>query len=217
MSEPVCTRCKVTSCLVWQRDKDGAIICLDCQAAEKTAKTPLPWVPPPHVSHSAGKTAKAASKLTQQPVNQVTPAHSQTDQSLPVSGVTTRRTTRSHERAKARQQQQHTASPSPAPAPPTTAAQSSSGGNGSSKVVESPTPPAMVEGILDTPSPVPSGNGQAGTTPATFTSRRSLKQSQSVQAAEHELYTVTSNSMQYQVGQDVYVCVCGGGGGLWAI
>lgn len=205
MSEPVCTRCKVTSCLVWQRDKGGAIICLDCQAAEKSAKTPLPWVPPPHVS--AGKAAKATSKQTQQTVNQATPAQSQPEQ--PTSGVTTRRTTRSHERAKARQQQhqqhqQHSSlTASPSPAPPT-AVQSSSGGHDLSKRVESPTPPAVVESTLDIPSPVPSSNGHS-TTPATFTSRRSLRQSQSVQAAEHELYTVTSNSMQHQVQQCVWV------------
>lgn len=206
---PVCTRCKVTSSLMWQRDRDGAIICLDCQAAnKKTTNAPSPWVP--GSVPEPGKTVKSIPKPTQ-PTQQPAPVPSQSEESLSVSGIATRRTTRSHERAKARQQQQQNqqsahslAAPPTAPPTviPTVTVIPSSLDETKGSGTASPTPPVPpvvpVESKLDTPSPVPSGNGH-NTAPA-FTSRRSLRHSQPVQGAEHDPYTVTSNSIQHQVG-----------------
>ena len=37
--DPVCSRCKSNSSLMWQRDSEGAVVCLECHTAEKEAKT----------------------------------------------------------------------------------------------------------------------------------------------------------------------------------
>lgn len=201
-SGPVCSRCKVTSSLIWKRDNDGSIICLDCQTSEKAAKQIPPWKGEgePHITGKASSSTK--------PVGQSSTAQ-QPEQSVPVSGVATRRTTRSHERAKVRQQQQQQKQGSveavalvPAPTPTTTAVQPST--TVSKGPVPSPSSVPQIVETLDSPSPAPSASDHN-----TAPSRRSLKQGQAVHAAEQGPYTVTSDSIQHKVRNNGVAVVMG--------
>ena len=78
---PVCTNCKVTSSLMWQRSKNGAILCLECHNAEKTTK-----------SSASSETSSHSSSYTERV------PHSNSPPRIASPNVTTRRATRSRER-----------------------------------------------------------------------------------------------------------------------
>ena len=201
-SDPVCARCKSTSSLMWQRDSEGAVVCLDCHTAEKVAKS-RSSPSTESVSSQNGKPSRSSGKSTQR--------HSPSPLSIPVqSGVTTRRTTRSHERAKARQQQQQqqqqqqtlttppqqavtTRVPSPAPAPVSTAQQPSVETTISTTIPDKPEKP-------DTPPPP---QPTAAIAPAER-GRRSLRQGPVVRAPENSPYLLSSNSVQHQVSFQIH-------------
>ena len=195
-SEPVCTRCQATSSVLWQRDQQGAIICLDCHTAEKTKSDAA-------LRETEGKDESGQHDSSEKPSGKPNKhaAQNSSENSVPMSGVTTRRTTRSHERAKARQQQQQQqeqqqqsqeshSSSGGSPSPDTSVQLSNSKTEGTNKILAS-----VVTSQIDTPSPSPSANGQI----TTFRSRRSLMQAPSVRAAEDQAYLVTSTSLQHKV------------------
>ena len=210
--DPVCVRCGVTSSLMWHRDQEGAVICLDCHRTQKAAQSALTSSESP-TSSLKKDSLKPHAPSNSKPVPQVS-----TQPELPSLGVTTRRTTRSHERAKARQQQQQQqqlqAQQSNTSVPPsssgngsltsevssasiTTSLSSSSQGASSTKA-ESGKGSNTTRDKTETPSPpvVPvSGHGMASVSK----NRRTLKQGQPIQAPENLAYTVTANSIEYMV------------------
>lgn len=85
---PVCTKCKATSSLMWHKTPSGSIICLDCQTAEKKANSSSP------------QSTRSASVLSD------TSSHTDKNSQSQSPGPTTRRSTRSRERANRAKQQQ---------------------------------------------------------------------------------------------------------------
>ncbi len=87
---PTCVKCKATSSLMWQKSSNGTLICLDCQTAEKKAN-----------SNSLSPQSTKSTASSNQSDRTV-----QNDKNLSqLPGPTTRRSTRSRERAnKAKQQ-----------------------------------------------------------------------------------------------------------------
>lgn len=217
-SDPVCSRCNVTSSVLWQRDQQGSIVCLECHTKEKasTLRTDSGESDVSGKKEGSGQSDARSLSGKQSGKSKQNSVVSQTDVPSPVpvmvSGVTTRRTTRSHERAKARQQQQQQqqsqsqsqetssssgASPSSSPQLPLSegaGTQSASKPDASNITSSKVSPPSQV----DTPSPSPSGNGHTST-PTTYRSRRSLTQGEPACAAEHQNYLVTTNSVQHRV------------------
>ena len=53
--EPVCARCKVTSSLMWEKNKEGEVLCLECHSStrhESPSSTVSTRAEPPSTSTS---------------------------------------------------------------------------------------------------------------------------------------------------------------------
>jgi len=86
---PVCARCKSTSSLMWHKTATGTIICLDCQKSEKA---------------SSNSSSPQSSRSTTSTHSDISGSHNKNNNSES-PGPTTRRSTRSREKAiKAKQQ-----------------------------------------------------------------------------------------------------------------
>ena len=215
--EPVCSRCKVTSSLMWQRDKGGAILCLDCHTAAKNAKSS----PAPSSSSSSTEKCSETSHIGKQQKStaksvQVHTASPQPD--LPTLGMTTRRTTRSHERARARQLQQQPVT-SATPIPHATSIPPTSPSNGTTStdkpVLKEDTSTLDVTkgaSIPDVTKGATSSRDKAETPPLSSSShgtisnsksRRSLNQGRPILAPHSQQYMVTANSIEHKVGERI--------------
>lgn len=212
-TEPVCERCRSTSSLIWQRDQKGEVICLDCHATEKTASKAsanLSSVTSDSPSQNGKQNSphKASSRSSQQ-VSSSSSSSSLTDVSN--SGVTTRRTTRSHERAKAKQQQLQQqdlvkveACASGFEEADNAAAVDEQLVRDNNKAVTSDLGKTVSHGSpsdkTDSITTQNSGNSGGPPSPCSSTSsRHSLRQGQPVQAPESQSYVLTCSSLEHQV------------------
>ncbi len=194
-NDPVCARCKGTSSMIWQRDQRGAVICLDCHAAEKAA------IKASSNSTSDSTTFTGKQNKTSKSSHQVSSSSSSSSDSS--TGIATRRSTRSHERAKAKQLQQKE-----------DLAKTESG-NGCFEEVEDTvgmddqlakdktklalndlskqhSPSSRAETVT-----APSSGGPPS--PCSSVSRRALRQGQPMPAPESQPYILTCSSLEHQV------------------
>jgi len=205
-SDPVCSKCKGTSSNIWQRDQKGEVICLDCHAADKAASKS--FVPLSHgVSDSSASNGKQSSlhKGTSRSSQHASSSSSSSSLvEVSSSGITTRRSTRSHERAKARQQQEQ----EQAKTEGFVADESGDGSVGeekdkkltasdSSKPVQQGSPPSgRDEGGVVSQTPLAAPASPCGSS----ISRHSLRQGPPAQAAESLPFVLTSWTIEHQVG-----------------
>ena len=207
-SDPVCSKCKGTSSLIWQRDQKGEIICLDCHAAEKAASKSFLSLSNA-ISDSSTSNGKQGSphKGTSR-TSQHTSSSSSTGSLVEISssGITTRRSTRSHERARARQQLEQ----EQAKADNYIAEETGDGSIGEEKDKKLLASDCS-KAVAQPGSPPGSGRDEGGVVSQTSlaapaspcsssSSRHSLRQGQPVQAAESQPFILTSWTIEHQVG-----------------
>ncbi len=86
---PTCVKCKATSSLMWHKTTNGSLMCLDCQTVEKK-------------TNSNSSSPQSTRSTTSSASGQYDPTPSQNEKTDALSqspGPTTRRSTRSRERA----------------------------------------------------------------------------------------------------------------------
>lgn len=98
MEEPICARCKVTSSLMWEKNKDGEVLCLECHSSLRqevatdrpiVAAAATPSTPSSSLSNLvSNKSAAVADTLS------VTSSSSSETQPQPPAAVVTGRRTR---------------------------------------------------------------------------------------------------------------------------
>lgn len=155
---PVCSKCKATSSLMWHKSPNGSIICLDCQTAEKKANSSSP---------QSTRSASVLSDTTSQ-------CHIDKTSQSQSPGPTTRRSTRSRERANRAKQQQSqnetnssSVTNSNGTTPKDTTAcnnvPSASAPTGNKETKQSIKPDVPKGPIVKDKDPVPSANGASAT------------------------------------------------------
>ena len=232
--DPVCSRCGANSSLIWQRDQKGAIICLNCHSMEKSvSKTPPNInIADPPTSGKQNSVPKSSLRVSQQSSSSSSASYSSAAE-VSMSGVTTRRAARSHERAKAKQQQQLQQGSA-------SVRSDSNGGHGDEVVPAGmdelqgkDKSKSVISEFLNNclPQDCPGNKaelaavqspGTACRSPSPCSSTRSrhnLRQGYPVQAPKSQPYVITSSSIQHQVSEmnlgqtsNCYLLSCVGGG-----
>ena len=221
--DPVCTRCKTTSSLIWQRDQKGAVICLECHSTEKSASKTTNFGSEPQTSGKQSSVHKTLLRMSQPASSSSSSSSSASSSSssladVSVSGVTTRRTTRSHERAKAKQQQQLQQGSVLVKLEANGRNADESENTSIDELLNKDKSKSVVCELLNKCTPQDSpGNKVEGTTmqspgygggppsPGFSTSsRHCLRQGQPMQAPKSQPYILTCSSVQHQVGHPGY-------------